>query len=135
MRPRRAFADFVIPHIEAVECVDPLELPFPRSPTNLDRQEAIGVLHVSFDVAFLDPIGASGAGTTAPRRCKYREAHLAMELMQNAGLVCSLDVGESNPFLDECGSSARVAVGLVASLFSQRITDCATPTNMIILLR
>ncbi len=48
------------------------------------------------------------------------------------GLVRSVDIVELNPFLDERGRTARVAVELVASLFGQRITDRATPTNAII---
>jgi arginase len=95
-------------------------------------KERNGVLHVSFDVDFLDPIVAPGVGTTVPGGASYREAHLAMELMHDSGLVCSVDVVELNPFLDERGRTARVAVELVASLFGQRITDRATPTNAII---
>lgn len=95
-------------------------------------KERNGVLHVSFDVDFLDPIIAPGVGTTVPGGASYREAHLAMELMHDSGLVRSVDVVELNPFLDERGRTARVAVELVASLFGQRITDRATPTNAII---
>ena len=36
-----------------------------------------GVLHVSFDVDFLDPAVAPGVGTTVPGGATYREAHLA----------------------------------------------------------
>ena len=35
-----------------------------------------GVLHVSFDVDFLDPAVAPGVGTTVPGGATYREAHL-----------------------------------------------------------
>jgi arginase len=95
-------------------------------------KERNGVLHVSFDVDFLDPSIAPGVGTTVPGGATYREAHLAMELMHDSGLVRSVDIVELNPFLDERGRTARVAVELVASLFGQRITDRATPTNAII---
>lgn len=95
-------------------------------------KERNGILHVSFDVDFLDPSIAPGVGTTVPGGASYREAHLAMELMHDSGLVRSVDVVELNPFLDERGRTARVAVELVASLFGQRITDRATPTNAII---
>jgi arginase len=98
-------------------------------------KERNGVLHVSFDVDFLDPSIAPGVGTTVPGGASYREAHLAMELMHDSGLVCSVDIVELNPFLDERGRTARVAVELVASLFGQRITDRATPTNAIIFPR
>ena len=95
-------------------------------------KERNGVLHVSFDVDFLDPSIAPGVGTTVPGGASYREAHLAMELMHDSGLVRSVDIVELNPFLDERGCTARVAVELVGSLFGQRITDRATPTNAII---
>jgi arginase len=90
-----------------------------------------GVLHVSFDVDFLDPIGAPGVGTTVPGGATYREAHLVMEMLHDSGLVRSLDVVELNPFLDDRGRTARTAVELVGSLFGQQINDRPTPTNAI----
>src|SRR6266851_2101891 len=48
-----------------------------------------GVLHVSFDVDFLDPEVAPGVGTTVPGGATYREAHLVMELLHDSGLVRS----------------------------------------------
>ena len=44
-----------------------------------------GVLHVSFDVDFLDPGVAPGVGTTVPGGATYREAHLIMELLHDCG--------------------------------------------------
>jgi arginase len=90
-----------------------------------------GVLHVSFDVDFLDPDVAPGVGTTVPGGITYREAHLVMEMLHDSGLVRSLDIVELNPFLDERGRTARTAVELVGSLFGQQITDRATPSNAI----
>lgn len=91
-----------------------------------------GVLHVSFDVDFLDPQLAPGVGTLVPGGASYREAHLVMELLHDSGLVRSVDIVELNPFLDERGKTARVAVELVASLFGQQIVDRVTPTNAIV---
>jgi arginase len=91
-----------------------------------------GVLHVSFDVDFLDPDVAPGVGTTVPGGATYREAHLIMELLNDSGLVRSLDIVELNPFLDERGRTARLAIELVGSLFGQQITDRPTPTNAIV---
>ncbi|UGY06155.1 arginase [Bradyrhizobium quebecense] len=88
-----------------------------------------GVLHVSFDVDFLDPEVAPGVGTTVPGGATYREAHLIMELLHDSGLVRSLDIVELNPFLDERGRTARVAVELIGSLFGLQITDRQTPSN------
>ena len=90
-----------------------------------------GVLHLSFDVDFLDPAVAPGVGTTVPGGATYREAHLVMELLHDSGLVRSVDIVELNPFLDERGRTARVAVELIGSLFGLQITDRPTPTNAI----
>ncbi len=98
----------------------------------IDRvKENDGVLHVSFDVDFLDPCVAPGVGTTVPGGATYREAHLIMELLHDSGLVRSLDIVELNPFLDERGRTARTAVELIGSLFGQQITDRPTPSNAI----
>jgi arginase len=98
----------------------------------IDRVRARdGVLHVSFDVDFLDPGLAPGVGTTVPGGATYREAHLVMEMLHDCGLVQSVDVVELNPFLDERGRTARIAVELIGSLFGQQITDRPTPTNAI----
>src|ERR1041384_5492426 len=90
-----------------------------------------GVLHLSFDVDFLDPTVAPGVGTTVPGGATYREAHLIMELLHDSGLVRSVDIVELNPFLDERGRTARVAVELIGSLFGQEIIDRPTPSNAI----
>ena len=90
-----------------------------------------GVLHVSFDVDFLDPSLAPGVGTTVPGGATYREAHLVMEMLHDSGLVRSVDIVELNPFLDERGRTSRTAVELIGSLFGQQITDRPTPTNAI----
>ena len=90
-----------------------------------------GILHVSFDVDFLDPAIAPGVGTTVPGGATYREAHLIMELLHDSGLVRSADIVELNPFLDERGRTARVAVELIGSLFGRQITDRPTPSNAV----
>ena len=90
-----------------------------------------GVLHVSFDVDFLDPCTAPGVGTTVPGGATYREAHLLMEMLHDCGLVRSVDVVELNPFLDERGRTARTVVELIGSLFGQQIIDRRTPSNAI----
>ena len=90
-----------------------------------------GVLHVSFDVDFLDPTAAPGVGTTVPGGATYREAHLVMELLHDFGLVRSVDIVELNPFLDERGRTARAVVELIGSLFGQEIIDRTTPSNAI----
>lgn len=88
--------------------------------------EANGTLHVSLDVDFLDPAIAPGVGTTVPGGATFREAHLAMEMLHDSGLVTSLDLAELNPFLDERGRSAHLMVDLAASLMGRRIFDRPT---------
>ena len=56
-----------------------------------------GLLHVSLDVDFLDPSVAPAVGTTVPGGATFREAHLVMETLHDAGLVTSLDLVELNP--------------------------------------
>jgi arginase len=82
---------------------------------------ARGHLHLSLDVDALDPSIAPGVGTTVQGGLTYREAHLVMEMLHDAGIVGSLDVVELNPFLDHAGRSAKLLVDLVASLFGRRI--------------
>ena len=93
----------------------------------LKRVEAEnGLLHVSFDVDFLDPAIAPAVGTTVPGGATFREAHLAMEMLSDSGLVTSLDLVELNPFLDERGKTAILLVDLTASLMGRRIMDRPT---------
>ncbi|MBA3324065.1 MAG: arginase [Rhodobacteraceae bacterium] len=85
-----------------------------------------GLLHVSFDVDFLDPAIAPAVGTTVPGGATFREAHLVMEMLHDSGLVSSLDLVELNPFLDERGRTATLMVDLVASLMGRRVMDRPT---------
>ncbi|MGB0960366.1 MAG: arginase [Halocynthiibacter sp.] len=87
---------------------------------------ANGLLHVSLDVDFLDPSIAPAVGTTVPGGATMREAHLAMEILHDSGLVTSLDLVELNPFLDERGRTASLMVDLTASLFGRRVFDRPT---------
>lgn len=93
----------------------------------LDRVRAAdGLLHVSFDVDFLDPSIAPAVGTTVPGGATFREAHLIMETLWDSGLVTSLDLVELNPFLDERGRTAKLLCDLTASLFGRRVLDRMT---------
>ena len=88
----------------------------------IDRVRARnGLLHVSLDVDFLDPVIAPGVGTAVPGGATYREAHLVMELLYESGLSPSLDLVELNPFLDERAKSALLLVDLTASLFGRYV--------------
>ena len=73
----------------------------------IDRVSGAGFVHVSLDLDALDPEIAPGVGTPVKGGLTYREAHLACELLAEAGLVGSLELVEVNPILDrENGSAA-----------------------------
>jgi arginase len=87
----------------------------------LERIGGGGFVHVSLDVDVVDPEVAPGVGTPVRGGLSYREAHLAMELVSEAGVMTSLDVVEVNPILDRENHTAALAVELVASAFGARI--------------
>jgi arginase len=87
----------------------------------LDRVAGPGFVHLSLDADALDPEIAPGVGTPVRGGLTYREAHLALELVAEAGLVRSLEVVEVNPILDRENTTALTAVELVASALGKRI--------------
>jgi arginase len=78
-------------------------------------------IHVSFDIDAIDPDLAPGVGTPSAGGLSYREAHLAMEMLADSGKVMSAEFVEVNPVLDTRNGTARLAVGLLASLLGKRI--------------
>jgi arginase len=78
-------------------------------------------VHLSVDLDVVDPGIAPGVGTPVRGGLTYREAHLVMELINEAGIVSSLDVVEVNPILDDRNGTAELAVELVASLMGRQI--------------
>ena len=78
-------------------------------------------VHLSFDLDVMDPDVAPGVGTPVRGGLTYREAHLIMELINEADLITSLDVVEVNPILDVKNGTAELAVELLASLMGRRI--------------
>ena len=80
-------------------------------------------VHLSLDLDAVDPEVAPGVGTPVRGGLTYREAHLLMELVNEAGIISSLDVVEVNPILDIKNGTATLAVELVESLMGRRIID------------
>jgi arginase len=87
----------------------------------LDHVAGDGFVHLSLDMDVLDPDVAPGVGTPVRGGFSYREAHLALELVAESGLVDSLEVVEVNPILDRGNETAQLAVELVASALGARI--------------
>jgi arginase len=83
--------------------------------SHLDR------VHLSFDLDVVDPEIAPGVGTPVRGGLTYREAHLIMELINEAAVVVSLDIVEINPILDAKNGTAELAVELVGSLMGRQI--------------
>jgi arginase len=78
-------------------------------------------VHVSFDLDAVDPTVAPGVGTPVKGGLDYREAHLFMEVIADAGVMTSLEMVEVNPILDQGNASATFAVELVQSAFGKKI--------------
>lgn len=89
----------------------------------LESLSHLDQVHLSFDLDVMDPDVAPGVGTPVRGGLTYREAHLIMELINEADLITSLDVVEVNPILDVKNGTAELAVELVASLMGRRIID------------
>src|ERR1700724_373110 len=65
--------------------------------------------HISLDMDWIDPEDAPGVGTPVRGGATYREAHLAMEIV------------EVNPVIDEHNRTADLAVELACSAFGKKI--------------
>jgi arginase len=87
----------------------------------LERARGAPFVHVSLDMDVVDPDVAPGVGTPVRGGLSYREAHLAMELVAESGLLDSLEIVEVNPILDRRNETAALAVELAASALGARI--------------
>jgi arginase len=88
---------------------------------SLEHIAGPGFVHVSLDLDVVDPEVAPGVGTPVRGGLSYREAHFALELVAESGLVGSLEVVEVNPILDRENATGRLAVELAASALGARI--------------
>ena len=87
----------------------------------LARADGAPFVHVSLDMDVVDPDVAPGVGTPVRGGLSYREAHLAMELVSESGLLSSFEIVEVNPILDRMNETAALAVELAASALGARI--------------
>jgi len=83
--------------------------------------KASGGYAVTFDVDALDPGDAPGSGTLVRGGLTYREAHLAMEKIADAGGMRSLEVVEINTALDVNNKTAELGVELILSALGKTI--------------
>ena len=78
-------------------------------------------VHVSVDLDVVDPEVAPGVGDPVRGGLSYREAHLALELVAEAGVLSALELVEVNPIRDHENTTAALAVGLAASALGAKI--------------
>jgi arginase len=76
---------------------------------------------VTFDVDALDPGDAPGSGTLVRGGLTYRESHLAMEKIAEAGGMRSLEIVEINTALDINNRTAELGVELILSALGKTI--------------
>ena len=87
----------------------------------LERVAGGPFVHVSVDLDVVDPEVAPGVGDPVRGGLSYREAHLALELVAEAGVMDALDIVEVNPIHDHENATAGVAVELAVSAFGGTI--------------
>jgi arginase len=76
---------------------------------------------VTFDIDALDPGDAPGSGTLVRGGLTYRESHLALEKIAEAGGMRSLEVVEINTALDINNRTAEIGVELILSALGKTI--------------
>jgi len=76
-------------------------------------------VHISFDMDAMDPFHAVGTGTRVLGGMSYRESHLALEMIAEAGIATSVEFVEVNPLLDNKNETAETAVALMGSLLGE----------------
>jgi arginase len=87
----------------------------------LERIAGGSFVHVSVDLDVVDPEVAPGVGNPVRGGLSYREAHLALELVAEAGILDSIELVEVNPIRDHENTTAGLAVELAASALGDRI--------------
>jgi arginase len=78
-------------------------------------------IHLSFDIDGVDPQYAPGVSTPVTGGLSYREAHLALEMLADSGLLRSMDFVELNPMTDISHKTAQLIVELAQSALGKSI--------------
>lgn len=83
-------------------------------------QDGMERVHISFDMDVLDPREAPAVGYSINGGLTFREARLAMEMLNEANIVTSLDLSEINTTLDIQNKTAIIAAELLCFLFGKK---------------
>lgn len=83
--------------------------------------QADGGYSVTFDIDVMDPHLAPGSGTLVRGGLTYREAHLALEIIAEAGGPRLIEMVEINPILDVNNRTAELGTELMLSLLGKSI--------------
>ena len=83
------------------------------------KEKTDGV-HLSLDLDFLDPVEAPGVGVSVLGGMQFDEGRIAMAMLSESNLITSFEVVELNPVFDKENKTARLAVGLIESLFDKK---------------
>ena len=78
-------------------------------------------VHLSFDIDGIDPLYAPGVSTPVMGGLSYREAHLALEMMADSGLIRSLEFVEVNPMTDNQHKTVDLTIELIQSALGKTI--------------
>src|SRR5699024_7835634 len=78
-------------------------------------------VHLILDLDGLDTTYAPGVGTPVMARLTYLSMRLAMEVLADANMSVSAEFVEVNPILDVKNRTAKLAVGLIGSLFGEKL--------------
>jgi arginase len=84
-------------------------------------RQAPGGYYVTLDVDALDPGDAPGSGTVVRGGLTYRESHLALEKIAEAGGMIAFEVVEINTALDINNRTAELGVELILSALGKTI--------------
>jgi len=83
--------------------------------------DGTAAIHLSFDMDVIDPEDAPGTGTPVWGGITYREAHLAMEMINDRAEIAAIDLVEVNPVLDSQNMTGILAAELAQSVLGKRI--------------
>lgn len=73
----------------------------------------VDAIHVSFDLDSIDSEFAPGTGTPVKDGLSVEDAKYILEALATSGMMCSLDIVELNPLLDENNVTLNIAMDIL----------------------